>query len=118
MKYVMLICSDARAEADYSEQEQKQVYDAIFAHIEKWQKLGRYVEGGHQLQPPGTARTIRQDAAGGTVVTDGPYVEIKELIGGFMIIEADSIEEAIETASEWPGIAYGAVVEVRPVVVF
>lgn len=118
MKYVMLICSNPREEGEYGEQESKKVYDEIFAHIEKWEKRGRYVPGGQQLQGPDTARTIRRDSSGGTMVTDGPYVEIKELIGGFMVIEADTIEEAIETASEWPGIRYGAAVEVRPVVTY
>ncbi len=117
MKYVMLICDPADP-VDLSEQEQKRVYDEIYAHIEKWEKLGRYVDGGKQLQGPATARTIRADGSGGTVVTDGPYTEIKELIGGFMVIEADTIDEAIETASQWPGIRYGAAIEIRPIVVF
>lgn len=116
MKYVMLIC-DPAVEQDLSEQEIKRVYDEIYAHIQKWEKLGRYVPGGAELQPASTARTVRADASGGTVITDGPYTEIKELVGGFMMIEADSIEEAVETASEWPGIKYGSAVEVRPVVV-
>ncbi len=116
MKYVMLICDPAE-QVDLSEQEQKRVYDEIYAHIQKWEKLGRYVPGGHELQGPSTARTIRADASGATVVTDGPYTEIKELVGGFMVIEADTIEEAVETASEWPGLRYGAPIEVRPIVV-
>jgi hypothetical protein len=87
MKYVMLICDDPSNFADLTEQEQKRAYDEIFAHVDKWEKLGRYVDGGKELQSPQTARTIRRDGSGGTVVTDGPYTEIKELIGGFMVIE-------------------------------
>jgi hypothetical protein len=116
VKYVMLICDDPSKWADLTEAEVKKAYDDIFAHVEKWEKLGRYVDGGKELQGPETARTIRRDA-GGISVTDGPYTEIKELVGGFMIIEAETMEQAVETASEWPGIAkYGATVEVRPVV--
>lgn len=117
MKYVMLICDDMAMYDDIPEQEAKEVYESIFAHIEKWSARGRYIEGGKELQPPTTARTIRRNGSGGVVVTDGPYTEIKELIGGFMLIEADNYEEAIETASEWPGIKYGAAIEIRPVVV-
>jgi len=116
MKYVMLICDDPSNYADLTEQEQKRAYDEIYVHVDKWEKLGRYVDGGKELQGPQTARTIRRDGNGGTVVTDGPYTEIKELIGGFMVIEADTIEQAIETASEWPTIPLGTSIEIRPAV--
>lgn len=115
MKYVMLICDDPSNYADLTDQEHKRAYDEIFAHVDKWEKLGRYVDGGKELQGPETAKTIRRDGSGGTVVTDGPYTEIKEQIGGFMVIEADSLEEAIETASEWPTIRLGTSIEVRPI---
>lgn len=117
MKYVMMICGDPSAYAGLSEEEMKAGYQEIFAHVEKWQKLGRYVEGGAELQGRDTARTVRRNGSGGVVVTDGPYTEIKEQIGGFMLIEADSLAEALETASEWPGIKFGASIEVRPIVV-
>jgi hypothetical protein len=117
MKYVMLICDEPSLYKDLTAAEREAGYAEIYAHIEKWGKLGRYVEGGAELQGPQTGRTIRGNGSGGVVVTDGPYAELKELIGGFMMIEADSIEEAVETASEWPGIKYGSAVEVRPVVV-
>jgi hypothetical protein len=117
MKYVMLICGDMSVYDDLSAAEREAGYAEIYAHIEKWEKLGRYVDGGAELQDPRTARTIRANGSGGIVVTDGPYTELKELIGGFMMIEADSLEDAVETASEWPGIKFGSSVEVRPIVV-
>lgn len=117
MKYVMLICEDPDLWAGLPETERKKNYDDIFAHIDKWEKRGRYIPGGKELELPSAAKTVKRDGSGGVTVTDGPYLEIKELIGGFMLIEADSIDEAIETASEWPGIQYGAKVEVRPVAV-
>lgn len=58
-----------------------------------------------------TAKTVRS-----TGVTDGPYIETKEVLGGFSAIEADSIEEAIEVARTWPGVDKGWItMEVRPV---
>lgn len=117
MKYVMLICDDMSAYADLTDAEREAGYAEIYAHIEKWEKRGRYVEGGAELQGRDTARTIRRNGSGNVVVTDGPYTELKELVGGFMMIEADSMEEALETASEWPGLKYGSAIEVRPIVV-
>lgn len=116
MKYVMMICEDERLWEDIGDEERKTTYGEIYAHIQKWSERGRYVEGGAELQSRATARSARVDGSGEVVVTDGPYTELKELIGGFMMIEADSIDEAMETASEWPGIKYGAVIEVRPIV--
>lgn len=117
MKYVMLICGDPQVWEQSPQAERKKIYDEIFAHVDKWEKRGRYIPGGKELQGPKTARTIRSDNSGGVTVTDGPYLDLKEVIGGFMVIEADSMDEAIETASQWPGIAHGDLVEVRPVMV-
>lgn len=117
MKYVMMICDDPQAYANLSDEEMKAGYEEIYAHIEKWSARGRYIDGGAELQGPSTAKTARRNDSGEVVITDGPYTELKELVGGFMIIEADSMEEAVETASEWPGIKYGASIEVRPIVV-
>ncbi len=116
MKYVMMICDDERTWENLSDDDRKTGYEEIYAHIEKWSEQGRYVDGGAELQGRATARTARVNGAGEVVITDGPYTELKELIGGFMMIEANSIDEAMETASQWPGIKYGATVEVRPIV--
>ena len=70
---------------------------------------------GLQLQPPETATTVRvQD--GKTLTTDGPFVEIKEAIGGYLIFEADDLDAAIELASRIPAASMGGAIEVRPIV--
>ena len=85
-------------------------YGEVGAWYEKWGATGR-LEGGHQLQGPGTAKTVRS-----TGVTDGPYIETKEVLGGFSIIEADTIDEAADISKTWPGVDRGWIaVEVRPV---
>ena len=69
---------------------------------------------GHSLQPPETATTVRvQD--GRTLTTDGPFVETKEALGGYLIFEADDLDAAIELAGRIPAARLGGAIEVRPV---
>jgi hypothetical protein len=71
--------------------------------------------GGHQLQGPETATTVRvQD--GSTLTTDGPFAETKEVIGGYYLFEADDLDAAIELAARIPAARMGGAIEVRPVV--
>ena len=73
------------------------------------------VTPGLQLQPPETATTVRvQD--GKTLTTDGPFVEIKEAIGGYLLFEADDLDAAIELAARIPAARMGGAIEVRPIV--
>ena len=68
-----------------------------------------------QMQPPETATTVRvQD--GRTLTTDGPFVEIKEALGGYLFFEADHLDAAIELASRIPAARMGGAIEVRPLV--
>jgi len=72
------------------------------------------VTAGLGLQPPETATTVRvQD--GRTLVTDGPFAEMKESIGGYLIFEADDLDAAIELASKVPAASMGGAIEVRPI---
>jgi hypothetical protein len=73
------------------------------------------VSPGLQLAAPETATTVRvQDAK--TLITDGPFVEIKEAIGGYLLFEADDLDAAIELASQIPAASMGGAIEVRPIV--
>jgi hypothetical protein len=68
---------------------------------------------GEQMQPPETATTVRvQD--GKTLTTDGPFVEIKEALGGYCFFEADDLDAAIELAARFPAARMGGAIEVRP----
>ena len=70
---------------------------------------------GVQMQPPETATTVRvQD--GKTLTTDGPFVEIKEAVGGYCFLEADDLDAAIELAAKIPAASMGGAIEVRPLV--
>jgi hypothetical protein len=112
MKYVILIMDGPQADSVTEEQKQAW-YKEIYAWYEKWGGTPQLPDGGQQLQPPATAKTIR--ASG---VTDGPFIETKEAIGGYSVLETDTIDEAVEIARTWPGVAEGwTTIEVRPTVV-
>ncbi len=71
------------------------------------------VEPGEQMQSPDTATTVRvQD--GRTLTTDGPFVEMKEALGGYLFYEADDLDAAIELAARIPAARLGGAIEVRP----
>jgi hypothetical protein len=72
--------------------------------------------GGEALQPNPTATTVRVEE-GKTIITDGPFIEAKEALGGFYLIEARDLDEALELAAACPGAKWGAI-EVRPVMEF
>jgi hypothetical protein len=71
------------------------------------------VSPGLQMQPPETATTVRVED-GRTLTTDGPFVAVKEALGGFLVFEADDLDAAIELAARIPAARMGGAVEVRP----
>jgi len=94
-----------------SEDEQK----AVYADYQAINETPGVTPAGVQLQPPETATTVRvQD--GRTLTTDGPFVETKEALGGWLLFEAEDLDAAIELASRIPAARMGGAIEVRPVV--
>lgn len=81
------------------------------AHTEFAEKYGSALRGGNALQPTSTATTIRDG-----VVTDGPFIETKEALGGYYLIEADDLDRALAIAKDVPA-PFGGV-EVRPIMTF
>ena len=77
---------------------------------------GAALRGGNALQPSTTATSIRPDGAGGFTVTDAPFAETKEALGGYYVVEAADLEAAMAIARDVPTVAGG--VEVRPVMSF
>jgi hypothetical protein len=111
VKYVILLLDTEKARS-MSEAEGQAWYGEIGAWYEKHGGSGKLAEAGNQLAPPATAKTVR--ASG---VTDGPFMETKEALGGYSVLETDTIEEAVEIAKTWPGVDRGwMTVEVRPIV--
>jgi hypothetical protein len=109
MKYALLIYTDPGSFDALDEAEQRQDRDEYMAIREEPDVLA-----GEGLQPIGTATTVRVDG-GRTLTTDGPFADTKEHLGGFYIVEAESIERALELAARVPATRRGGAVEVRPV---
>jgi len=114
MRYVMLICGDESEWDSQTPAELEASMDRIGAWFEKWQTAGHIAGGGEELDSVNNAKTVRP-GPDGPVVTDGPYLELKEVIGGFLVLEADDIDQAVAIAAEWPSLVGSSSVEVRPV---
>ena len=115
MRYVMLIHQgdtptpfDQEAWGKLSAEEQQQIY-ADYQAIN--QTPG--VTPGLGMQPPELATTVRVED-GRTLTTDGPFVAVKEALGGYLFLEADDLDAAIELASRIPAASMGGAIEVRP----
>jgi hypothetical protein len=115
VRYVMILTGD---ESNWFEPKVPAgLMDEVGAWWQKWHEAGKVLPGGAELQPSSTAKTVGPGADGRTTVTDGPYLELKEVVGGFIHLEADDIDDAVAVAATWPGItAVGDRVEVRPIV--
>jgi hypothetical protein len=112
MKYLLQIYSDA-ATAEFARLSAHEQDAILGEYIAIGQSPG--VIGGAQLQPVETATTVRvQD--GQTLLTDGPFVDAKEHLGGYYLVEADDLDAALEIAVQIPAARMGGAIEVRPVV--
>jgi hypothetical protein len=75
-------------------------------HIDWFRKHRDHIVGAEELDEPRTVKTLRPGRQGeGIVVTDGPYIETKELLGGFVILDTDTMDEALAIAAEWPSLS-------------
>jgi hypothetical protein len=117
MKYLLLIHQgdtptprDPEAWGRLSEDEQK----AVFADYQAINETPG-VSPGLQMGDPETATTVRVED-GETLTTDGPFVAIKEALGGWLVFEADDLDAAIELAARIPAARMGGAIEVRPIV--
>jgi hypothetical protein len=114
MKYVLLFAGTMEEQEQWDSQTREEM-KAAYARVDKWfeehSKAGRILSA-EELQGPSTATTVtfRGDKP---VVMDGPFIEAKEIIGGFAVIEVKDLDEALAMAKSWPG---RSAVEVRPVV--
>ena len=116
MRYILLIHTDEQAAATqiYSDPAKAQAYrDEWMSYTGDLQSSG-LMTAGDALQPTSTATTVRVNG-GKPIVSDGPYAETKEALGGFYIIDAPNLDEAIAWASKMPHMAGGGAVEVRPI---
>ena len=111
MKYICFGYLDVKTWGTKSEAEQNAAIDACCTYDEELQRTGTWVTG-EGLQGPETAATLRFQN-GKVAVTDGPYAETKELLGGLLILEARDLNHAIQLLSKHPGVKMGPW-EIRP----
>lgn len=114
MQYMALIYADQEAWAAFSDEEREAAYDLYRAFGRDAEAAG-VLAGGNELAPTRDATTVRV-RGDETLVTDGPYAEVREALGGYYLLECESLEDALEWAARIPGAEHGAV-EVRPVYV-
>jgi hypothetical protein len=111
MKYILLIYGDEREWTSLPKDELEKVYEQHGAYGEAMTKAG-VMRGGYELQPVATATSLRF-TKGKPKTYDGPFAETKEQLGGYYIIEVDTLDQAIEWAQQMPAMGSGTV-EIRP----
>jgi hypothetical protein len=111
MKFICLGYIEPNKFENLSETDRNAMVDECFTYDDELRRNGHFA-GGEALQPPQTAATLRWNQ-GKALVTDGPYAETKEQIGGILILEARDLNHAIELMSKHPGVKAGPF-EIRP----
>ncbi|MCX5233431.1 YciI family protein [Streptomyces sp. NBC_00233] len=109
MDYVVLIYRDESKDGEVDWGQLGRDYDAYYAAVVQ----AGVMRGGQKLQPSATATTVAVHE-GERLVTDGPFAEAREQLGGFFVLECADLDEALEWAARCPGASHGTV-EVRPV---
>jgi hypothetical protein len=112
VQYMLLIYDDEKLWAGLSEEEGGRIFQEYGAYSEELRASGAFVEGA-PLQPTSTATTVSV-RDGDRVVTDGPFAETKEQLGGYYLVDVESLDDAIEWAGKIPSARLGRI-EVRPV---
>lgn len=112
MEYLLLIYENEKNWESMPEAEQGAMFGEYMSFTEDIKKKGHY-KGGNPLQPTSTATTVRV-RGGKTLATDGPFAETKEQLGGYYLVEAKDLDEAIAIAARIPSARLGSI-EVRPI---
>ena len=112
MRYALLICTDESAQAAAGPDEAAAMMAQYDAFGEEMTTRG-VLRGGERLRPTTDATTVRVQN-GDVIVSDGPFAETKEQMGGFYLVDCKDLDEAIEVASKIPAASHGSI-EVRPI---
>ncbi len=112
MQYMVMICDDEKDQPEFGSAEFLKVMQG-FADLEKeYEGTGKILGGGGRLDSISKAKTVRV-RNGKTEVVDGPFAESREVIGGYMVLDCDTFDEALEIAAKIPCATWGSI-EVRP----
>jgi hypothetical protein len=113
MKYLLAIYADEAEWSELSQDDREAMYVEYARFAEDMGRRGMMIDGA-ELRPTAAATTVRV-REGRTLVTDGPFAETKEQLGGYFVVECESIDDAIEAAGQMPTARHGCI-EVRPLV--
>jgi hypothetical protein len=113
VKYVLLFCGTQEAQRAYDAMTPEELGPRL-TQVGRWfGEYGASIVDSHQLQSPETATTVHHVDVREPMITDGPFLEGNEVIGGYALIDVDELDDALAMARSWPG---GGSVEIRPVV--
>jgi hypothetical protein len=115
MRYLCLIYDNEKTFADMPKEESDAIFGEYYAFTEGIKSSGHWL-GGEALQPVNTATTVRL-RNGKISTTDGPFAETKEQLGGYYLINAKDLNEAIQIVAKIPSVRYGSI-EIRPIMEF
>ena len=118
MRTVLMNWVDPDDATEYYAMSAEEQQADVERHIAWFRRHADHIVGGEELDEPARVKTLRPGRQGeGIVITDGPYVEAKELLGGFVILETDTLDEAVAIASDWPSLSSQphATVQLHPV---
>ena len=116
MQYMLLIYGDETAAMAMTPEEQESSMGEWFQYTEELRQSGA-MAAGDALQPTTTATTVSQPNGGDALITDGPFAETREQLGGYYLLNVADLDEAIGWAKKCPGARYGKI-ELRPVMEF
>ena len=117
MKYMLiLIGEEGEQQGEMSDEEMQATLEPWSRYGQELVEAGAYI-AGEGLMPSATASTVKHEEGGERIVSDGPYAETKEQVGGFYLLECDNLDTALEWAKKVP-VGEGSTVEVRPVMDF
>jgi hypothetical protein len=113
MKYICLGYYDPAKVENMSESERNAMFDACFSYDDELRRNGHFASG-EAIGPANTAMTVSWKNEK-VAVTDGPYAETKEQLGGILMLEARDLNQAIQLMSQHPAVKYGSSFEIRPI---
>lgn len=110
MRYIYLLYDNENVDQETTEKEMQEWFD----YTNRLKEAG-YLLGGEALQPSSTSTTVRGKPGAKHDLTDGPYAETKEALGGYYLVDVPDLDTAIEWAAQVPHVKRGGIVEVRPI---
>lgn len=113
MRYVFHLFSDPAGFEALTPEQSQAALESYMAYTQALQDAGVYV-GSDRLKPANESTQVRVDPSGKTTVLDGPYIESKEQLGGYYMVDVANLDEALKWAARCPGASHGTV-EVRPI---